>query len=330
MDGVPTAVATFAVASDGTAGRIDVLEWRSEWRVAASFDVVRPGVLDAPDPLRPLLARDVTNDGEPDFVVPLAAASASPYQVLSNDGGAWRQVPFGSDERIVVLDPDAPTADRFVTSSNLCDPTCADGRYRRERWRYSPPEARFILVAEAICDALGDGEWRCDPPDAGLTTGVPIHATQSTAVAYVFGTGADIIDSYTDMVPVNIVLPPGLDRAELVRAVLEASTAPPEGAPTATLRRAMSPAALPVVSVEGSRVVLDWNPDAAAPELGVWSTSAGSTGLNLVLAMVFENDPVVEVVEMRLAGSCERFTEIMQGLGCQLFTRERWAQFRDA
>lgn len=71
-----------------------------------------------------------------------------------------------------------PTADRFVTSSNLCEPTCADGRYRRELWRFSSSEGQFVLAESAACDAVaGDTErWRCDPADSPLATGEPIRS----------------------------------------------------------------------------------------------------------------------------------------------------------
>jgi hypothetical protein len=164
--GVPTVLAGYSVAgANGTTGRIDVLEWDTDWRTAASFDVPVPGVAREDETARPLLVRDVTGDDEPDFLVPIEAASRAPYQVVSNHGDSWKQVPFGSPDRVVVTDlDDSPTADRLVTSTNLCEPSCADGRYRRDFWRYSAAEGLFVVVETAVCDALATGRWRCDPP----------------------------------------------------------------------------------------------------------------------------------------------------------------------
>lgn len=106
--------------------------------------------------------------------MPLEAASTSPYEVISNDGGAWQQVPFGSEGRIIAFEPDMPTAQRFVTRSNLCEPSCADGRYRRERWRYSRSDRRFVLVEQAVCDGVAPSRWRCDPADSTLATSEPM------------------------------------------------------------------------------------------------------------------------------------------------------------
>lgn len=176
IGGTPTVVATFADAepNGGITGRIDVLEWDGDWRTAASFEIAEPGVLAESERERPLLVQDVTGDGKADFVVPLEAAAVAPYQVLSSHDGTWRQVPFGAPDRIVVTDPDMPSAERFITSSNLCEPTCAAGRYQRELWRYSSAEGRFLLANSAICQAVGGGEWTCDPPDSPLATGHPI------------------------------------------------------------------------------------------------------------------------------------------------------------
>jgi hypothetical protein len=176
IDGIPTVVATFVYAEPhgGTTGRIDVLEWDGDWRTAASFEVTEPGVLAEAEPERPLLVQDVTGDGEADFVVPLEAAATAPYQVLSSHDGTWRQVPFGSPDRIVITEPDMPSAERFITSSNLCDPTCAAGRYERELWRYSSAQGRFVLTDSATCEAVARGEWICDPPDSPLAAGQPI------------------------------------------------------------------------------------------------------------------------------------------------------------
>lgn len=176
IDGTPTVVATFlrAAPDGGAAGRIDVLEWDGAWRTAASFDVTEPGVLAEAERERPLLVQDVTGDGEADFVVPLEAASTAPYQVLSSNDGTWRQVPFGSPDRIVVIGPDMPSAEGFVTSSNLCDPTCAAGRYKRELWRYSSAGGRFVLMDSAICEVVARGLWLCDPANSPLAAGQPI------------------------------------------------------------------------------------------------------------------------------------------------------------
>ena len=180
VSGVPTVLATYIIATEneGTLGRIDVLEWRSAWRSATSFDIPAPGVLAQQENARPLLVRDVTGDGESDFVVPLEAAATAPYEVISNHSGSWQQVPFGSADRVIVTEPDAPAADRFVTSSNLCDPTCAQGRYRRELWRYSSLQRRFTLVNSAVCEGTAPGQWRCDPADSPLATGQPIGSSQ--------------------------------------------------------------------------------------------------------------------------------------------------------
>jgi len=172
VDGTPTVVMAYVEASGrtGTTGRIDILEWRDSWRTVGSF----AGVVVSADATRPLLTEDVTGDGEPDFVVPLEAASTAPYQVVSNDGGSWRQVPFGAPNRITVTDPDDPRPDRFVTSSNLCEPTCAAGRYRRESWRYAKAEGMYLRVETAVCDAISEVEWHCDPAESTLATEVPI------------------------------------------------------------------------------------------------------------------------------------------------------------
>jgi hypothetical protein len=99
-----------------------------------------------------LLVRDVTGDGQDDFVVPLAAASSSPYTVVSSDGGRWRQVPFGNEGQVIVREPDDPSVRTFVTSTNLCTPSCAAGHYRRDQWKYSSRDRRFLLASSAICD----------------------------------------------------------------------------------------------------------------------------------------------------------------------------------
>jgi hypothetical protein len=172
VDGTPTVLMAYVEASGpaGTTGRIDILEWRDSWRAVGSFR----GVVVSADAARPLLTEDVTGDGEPDFVVPLEAASTAPYQVVSNDGGPWRQVPFGAPNQITMTDPDDPKPDRFVTSTNLCEPTCAAGHYRRESWRYAAAEGMYLPVESAICDAISEVEWRCDPGPSTLATEEPI------------------------------------------------------------------------------------------------------------------------------------------------------------
>lgn len=147
-------------------------------------------------------------------------------------------------------------------------------------------------------------------------------AAQQEAVVYAFG-DKSIIEHYDDLKPVTVRVDSSFGRSERLAAVLNASTNVEGNA-----RPALTSSAIPAVSVDGSVVVLNWDSEAASSELAIWSTSSGSTGLNLVLGMMFDNDPEVEVVEMRMDGSCQLFTETMQGAGCQTFSRERWTQFR--
>lgn len=170
-----------------------------------------------------------------------------------------------------------------------------------------------------------DPEHDCDFVDEN---GVVIEPSQLNSEhqrrVVVFAFGRDfLIDHFTDMEAVEVAVRPDPRRDRFVAAVLEAATQVEK-----PLRPALSRRALPSVVADGSRVVLDWDRRAASEELGIWSTSTGSTGLNLILGMVFENDPAVDIIEMRMDGSCRAFTEAMQGAGCQTFTREHWLQFR--
>jgi hypothetical protein len=83
-------------------------------------------------------------------------------------------VPFGSSDRVVVTQPDAPSADRFVTSTNTCAPDCAQGRYLRELWRYSGTQKQFTVAERAMCQAIDPTHWQCDPANPTLARGEPI------------------------------------------------------------------------------------------------------------------------------------------------------------
>jgi hypothetical protein len=172
--GMPTVLESTAVASaTGATGRLDVQQWRSRWQVVRSLPVDPPGVLDRPDPDRPLVVRDVTGDGVVDFVAPLMAASTSPYEVISDDGGDWRAVPFAPDGHTIVLEPDEPSATSFITNTRLCDPDCATGGHRRDEFRYSHDTRRFEVVRSAVCGPPAGGRIRCEP--ATWDHRVPIH-----------------------------------------------------------------------------------------------------------------------------------------------------------
>jgi hypothetical protein len=171
-----TVIATYVRHTDaGTPGRIDVLEWKDGWRVAASFEQPPAGVPEHAEPGRPRLVVDLTGDGEPDFLLPLEAASTAPYVVVSNDGGQWRRVQFGDD--VIITEPDAPTAGPFVTTKNLCDPSCAAGHVEREAWKYSPTNGRFERTDSAICDPLANGRVRCDKPTSPLASVRPLDGS---------------------------------------------------------------------------------------------------------------------------------------------------------
>lgn len=107
-----------------------------------------------------------------------------------------------------------------------------------------------------------------------------------------------------------------------------ASTQPPDAVLATGARPTLRQAAVPAVTVDGSLVVLDYSSEHASEELGIWSTSSGSTAMNAIIGMVFENAPGAQTVEQRLDGSCAQFTETMQGSGCQQDTRERWEQYK--
>lgn len=118
------------------------------------------------------------------------------------------------------------------------------------------------------------------------------------------------------------------DPAQRVLDALEAA-AHTERVGAVAVRSPLSEHAMPTVTVSGELVVLDWSSTAAANHLAAWSTAMGGTGLRPIHGMVFENVPEAKRIEHRLDGSCQRFTELMQGSGCDRPTRSEWLELWD-
>src|SRR5437879_2425817 len=115
-------------------------------------------------------------------------SDTSTTPAVSNDGGQWRRVQFGNET--VITEPDVPTPGRFVTTHNLCDPSCAAGHVERDAWKYSSADGRFERVDSAVCDPVSNGHLRCDKPNSplasvsSLTESPPaVWVTPSTGVA---------------------------------------------------------------------------------------------------------------------------------------------------
>jgi hypothetical protein len=126
---------------------------------------------------------------------------------------------------------------------------------------------------------------------------------------------------------VEVVTADDLGPSDRVLAALHAAAAPPQGPLAGDGSPPLAPEAIPDVDLVGGTIILDWSSTEANDELGAWSTSSGSTGLNAIAGMVFANAPEVDTIEHRLDGSCARFTEAMQGSGCNRDTRARWEAF---
>jgi hypothetical protein len=98
----------------------------------------------APDPVG---VADVTGDGQPDFLVMESAADNVPGFVVSQDGGAWRYIPF--------LGPYAPSPDDVMdreptfngntleSDYNNCVPDCAGGQNTTIVWTYKRSTGEF-------------------------------------------------------------------------------------------------------------------------------------------------------------------------------------------
>lgn len=148
------------------------------------------------------------------------------------------------------------------------------------------------------------------------------------ALAYVIDDrDGDALIEFRDLVPLAVAVE-GDDPAERIRAALVASAQPTDEVLSTGARPALAPAAVPDVTVDGDVVILDYSSQRASEELAVWGTSSGSTALNAIVGMVFENAPEAQRLEQRLDGSCTDFTETMQGSGCQRDTRNRWQRYR--
>lgn len=222
----------------------------------------------------------------------------------------------------------APDAyDRIM--ARVADPT--PGRNEVAPWR---ARAAVLIVVAAVTAAAvvliapsggddGTGVVTQPAPEAPVAENGPVVYLLGPEM---FETGTlqfnQLVEQRADADPADI--------AERIMAALRAAATPSDEQLAAGVRAALSLQALPAVTVDGSLAILDWDPDAARRELGIWGTSTGSTGLNPIVGMVFENAPAVQEIEHRLAGSCERFTDNMQGVGCQHDTRSRWEAYKAA
>lgn len=68
---------------------------------------------------------DITGDGQPDFLVLLAAADNFPGVVVSNDGGSWRLVPTTPPNSSVYIGRNPKIAGGQLTSISCGGPACA-------------------------------------------------------------------------------------------------------------------------------------------------------------------------------------------------------------
>lgn len=204
----------------------------------------------------------------------------------------------------------ADTDPRYLVAIQVDGGACGDGDDVLSAWSMAFPEgaAQRPEMTEAVCRIAFEQHLARE------------HCGRS--VAYVIRDSDEngTVD-FPDLVP--LVVGTARDEpTERIRSALIGSTE----VPAALLTEGARP--VPTISVEGALVVLDFSSEHAAEELAIWSTSAGSTALNAILGMVFENAPDAQVVEHHLDGSCTAFTETMQGAGCQQNTRDRWAQYK--
>lgn len=173
-----------------------------------------------------------------------------------------------------------------------------------------------------INGACGDDEP--DPVADGPTTA----AREGLTVYFVGPAAADAdVLRYEHLVSVTLDREVG-DVAEGIRAALHAAAEPTDEQRSDGLLAPLSAAAVPAVIVDGDTAILEWSSTRAAAELAAWATSSGSSGMNAIVGMVFDNAPEVRAIESRIDGSCETFTLMMQGSGCDRDLRTRWEKYK--
>jgi hypothetical protein len=89
---------------------------------------------------------DVTGDGQPDFLVLLAAADNSPGAVVSQDGStrSWRYLTFASAAATEVIGRNPMfQGDRLVSEKDNCVPDCARGKTTVLDWSYDTANGEF-------------------------------------------------------------------------------------------------------------------------------------------------------------------------------------------
>lgn len=183
----------------------------------------------------------------------------------------------------------------------------------------------LLLVAVAlIAAACGDDE------PASVAVGPTTVPNEGLTVYFVGPAAADVdVVRYEHLVEVRV--DGAVDGvAERIRAALLAAAQPTAQQRTDGLIAPLSVAAVPGVIVESDTVILDWSSTAAPDELAAWGTSSGSSSINAIVGMVFDNASEVRAIESRVDGSCEAFTLMMQGSGCGRDLRTRWEQYKVA
>jgi hypothetical protein len=253
------------------------------------------------------------------FSVAETSYSPDPEVVMVRMGGPTGSCTITSSYTgLVAPDVGLPIEDRFENGGFLIN------------WYHADDESVWRAVAttsdlvEITCDdgstarALASGTIVPDPgPAAPLVYFIDTTPEGPAQVAY------------SDLVSVRLN-EEATGSAERIAAALEAASRPTDEQESAGIVGALFPEAVPTVTIDGSVAILDWRWTDAQPNFGIWSTSSGSTGLNPIFGMVYENAPEVQSIENRIDGSCERYTEVMQGVGCSLDQRSRWEGYKDA
>jgi heat shock protein HslJ len=139
----PTPPVTLAVSVQAV-----VLEWGDgTWQSAATFSIGQV-VRDEP---RPITYGDVTGDGHPDFLLPLAT-NWPIATVISDQTGTWTQLRVsrpaapdnpgsalgGPQDVVLGVNPRIENGAQLVTDDRECIPDCARGRLLPVHWQWDP------------------------------------------------------------------------------------------------------------------------------------------------------------------------------------------------
>lgn len=183
---------------------------------------------------------------------------------------------------------------------------------------------RVLLIVGVMLVIVACGD---DEPAPGADT--PTTVAGEGLTVYFIGPEAADVDLLRYEHLVAVKLDGGVDGvAEGISEALHAAAQPTDQQRADGLVAPLSLAAVPGVLVEGDTVILDWSSTDADVELARWGTSSGSSGINAIVGMVFDNAPQVQAIESRVDGSCETFTVMMQGSGCGRDRRTRWEQYK--